>query len=134
MLEDDPYGLVRFEGEALPTLLELATAGTSSTARSFSKTVAPGLRVGYFVLPDELADEVEALASASYITPVLLSQATVYEFLRRGLLEPNLGASQALLRARRDAMVAALERHLPEATWTGPRAATSCGSISPRAC
>jgi 2-aminoadipate transaminase len=120
VLEDDPYGLVRFEGEALPTVFELAKGRNVVYSSSFSKTVAPGLRVGYFVLPDALADEVVALATSSYITPVLLSQATIYEFLRREAFEPNLERVQGLLRERRDAMVAALERHLPEATWTVP--------------
>jgi 2-aminoadipate transaminase len=120
VIEDDPYGLVRFEGEALPTVFELAGGRNIVYSSSFSKTVAPGLRVGYFVLPVELAAEVEAAATASYITPGLLSQATVYEFLRRGAFEPNLERVQGLLRSRRDAMVESLVRHLPEATWTVP--------------
>ena len=61
-----------------------------------------------------------AAATASYITPALFSQATVYEFIRRGSFEPNLERICGLLRERRDAMVSALERHLPEATWTVP--------------
>jgi len=120
VLEDDPYGLVRFEGEALPTVFELAGGENVVYSSSFSKTIAPGLRVGYLVLPDALAVEVEAIAAAAYITPALLSQATVYEFLRRGNLEPNLERVSGLLQARRDAMVAALERHLPEASWAVP--------------
>jgi DNA-binding transcriptional MocR family regulator len=120
VLEDDPYGLVRFEGESLPTVFELARGRNVVYSSSFSKTVAPGLRVGYFVLPTELAGEVVAAATASYITPALLSQATVYEFVSRGAFEPNLERVRGLLRERRDAMVAALERHLPEATWTVP--------------
>ena len=57
---------------------------------SFSKTVAPGLRVGYAIVPAALASQIEPLAAATYITPALLAQATVHEFLRRGLLEPSL--------------------------------------------
>jgi DNA-binding transcriptional MocR family regulator len=120
VLEDDPYGLVRFEGKPDPTVFELARGENVVYSSSFSKTVAPGLRVGYFVLPSALAERVVAAATASYITPALLSQATVYEFLRRGSLEPNLEHINGLLRERRDAMVSALERHLPEATWTVP--------------
>jgi DNA-binding transcriptional MocR family regulator len=120
VLEDDPYGLVRFEGEPLPTVFELAEGRNVVYSSSFSKTVAPGLRVGYLVLPDELAEEVVALATSSYITPALLSQATIYEFLRRGAFEANLERVRGLLRERRDAMVSALERHLPEAAWTVP--------------
>jgi 2-aminoadipate transaminase len=120
VLEDDPYGLVRFEGKPPPTIFELARGENVVYSSSFSKTVAPGLRVGYLVLPLALAERVVAAATASYITPALFSQATVYEFIRRGSFEPNLERICALLRERRDAMVSALERHLPEATWTVP--------------
>jgi 2-aminoadipate transaminase len=120
VLEDDPYGLVRFEGKPLPTVFELARGKNVVYSSSFSKTVAPGLRVGYLVLPEELAGRVEAAAASAYITPALLSQATVYAFLRRGKLGPSLERACGLLRDRRDAMVAALARHLPEATWTVP--------------
>lgn len=120
VLEDDPYGLVRFEGEAPPSLFELAAGGVVY-ASSFSKTVAPGLRVGYFVLPPELVAPVEALAVSSYISPVLLGQATIWELIRRGRFEPNLERVRGLLRERRDAMLAALEREFPpEARWSRP--------------
>jgi DNA-binding transcriptional MocR family regulator len=119
VLEDDPYGLVRFEGEPLPSLFELS-GGETAYSSSFSKTVAPGLRVGWFVLPESLARALEAAATATYITPVLLGQATVHEFVRRGRFEPNLERVRALLRARRDAMVEALERDLPGLRTTRP--------------
>lgn len=120
VLEDDPYGLVRYEGEALPTLHELDGGERVLYSSSFSKTVAPGLRVGYFVLPAGLERELEALAVSTYITPVLLGQATVFEFLRRGSFEPNLERVRPLLGARRDAMLAALARELPSAEWSHP--------------
>jgi 2-aminoadipate transaminase len=120
VLEDDPYGLVRFEGEAPPTLFELDGGERVIYSSSFSKTIAPGLRVGYFVLPEALERELEALAVSTYITPVLLGQGTVFEFLRRGRLEPNLERVRQLLAARRDAMLEALERELPSARWSRP--------------
>ena len=121
VLEDDPYGLVRFDGEAPPTLFELEGGTHVAYSSSFSKTIAPGLRVGYFVLPLILERELEALATSTYITPVLLGQATVFEFLRRGNFEPNLERVSALLRTRRDAMLEALERELPDARWSRPQ-------------
>jgi DNA-binding transcriptional MocR family regulator len=121
VLEDDPYGLVRYEGEALPTLFELDGGEHVIYSSSFSKTIAPGLRVGYFVLPQALDAELEAIAVSTYITPVLLGQATVFEFLRRGNLEPNLERVRGLLRVRRDAMLEALEQELPAATWSRPQ-------------
>ena len=120
VLEDDPYGLVRYDGTALPTLFELDGGEHVVYSSSFSKTVAPGLRVGYFVLPQALDAELEALAVSPYITPVLLGQATVYEFLRRGNFDSNLERVRGLLRARRDAMLDALEQELPSASWSRP--------------
>jgi len=121
VLEDDPYGLVRFEGRALPSLLELDGGERVLYSSSFSKTVAPGLRVGYAIVPAALASELEPLAASTYITPGLLAQATLDEFLRRGLLEPSLERITGLLRARRDAMLEALERELgAHARWNRP--------------
>jgi 2-aminoadipate transaminase len=119
VLEDDPYGLVRFEGEPLPSLFDLS-GGTVAYSSSFSKTIAPGLRVGWFVLPEDAAKAIEATATATYITPVLLGQATVFEFLSRGRFEPNLERVRGLLQARRDAMLEALDRELPALRHSRP--------------
>ncbi len=121
IVEDDPYGLVRFEGEPLPALRELAPPGRVVYSSSFSKTIAPGLRVGYLVLPEELAKAVEEIALATYLSPVVFTQAIVWEFLRRGLFEPNVERVSALLKLRRDAMLEGLEREFPDgATWSRP--------------
>jgi 2-aminoadipate transaminase len=121
MLEDDPYGLVRFGGEPAPSLFELASDRVVY-ASSFSKTVAPGVRVGYLILPGELHSALEAMAVSTYISPVLLGQATVYEFLRRGNFDANLDRVRGLLRARRDAMLDALGERLSGtgAAWSRP--------------
>jgi DNA-binding transcriptional MocR family regulator len=88
---------------------------------SFSKTVAPGLRVGYAIVPEALSGELEKRVASTYITPALLAQATVNEFLRRGLLEPSLERVGGMLRTRRDAMLEALERELSgHARWNRP--------------
>jgi DNA-binding transcriptional MocR family regulator len=119
VLEDDPYGLVRYEGDPLPSLYDLS-GGEVVYSSSFSKTIAPGLRVGWFVLPPDLAKQVEASATSTYITPVLLGQATVHEFVSRGLFEPNVERVAGLLRRRRDAMLSALDGELPSAQATRP--------------
>src|SRR5436305_15290896 len=74
VLEDDPYGLVRYEGEPLPSLSELAGGEQIAYCSSFSKTIAPGVRVGWYVLPSQLAAEIEALAVSTYISPPYLPQ------------------------------------------------------------
>jgi DNA-binding transcriptional MocR family regulator len=121
VLEDDPYGLVRYEGEAPPSLHELEGGHLVTYASSFSKTVAPGLRVGWFVAPAGLAAGLEARAVSNYISPPFISEATVFELIDRGAFQPNLERIKGLLRARRDAMLAALERDLAgAATWSEP--------------
>jgi 2-aminoadipate transaminase len=122
VLEDDPYALVRFEGEPLPSIWELAGGEGVIYSFSFSKIAAPGLRVGYLVGPAELIGRLEALAVQTYLTPALLSQATVHEFVSRGLLEPNVERVVGLLRERRDAMLESFEAELPqEANWSRPQ-------------
>ena len=121
VLEDDPYGLVRYDGDPVPSVFELADGDGIAYCSSFSKTVAPGVRVGWYVLPAPLAAEIEAIAVSTYISPPYLSQATVLEFLRRDGFGPNLERVNGLLRDRRDAMLEALARELPEdASWTRP--------------
>ena len=132
VVEDDPYSLVRYEGERLPSIYELAEGQGVVYSFSFSKIAAPGLRVGYLIGPAELIGRLEGLAVQTYLTPALLPQATVHEFVSRGRLEPNVERVVGLLQgaARRDARgvrAGASRRHDAGA---GPRAATSRGSTS----
>jgi 2-aminoadipate transaminase len=121
VLEDDPYGLVRFEGAAPPSLLELEGGTLVTYTSSFSKTVAPGVRTGYFVLPAANAAGFEERAVSTYISPPFLPEALVWEYIRRGRFEPNLERVRDELRARRDAMLGALERHFgDDASWSRP--------------
>lgn len=121
VLEDDPYGLVRYEGQAPPSIFELEGGSHVTFTSSFSKTVAPGLRVGYFVVPDALRAAYDERAVSTYISPSLLPQAVVHELFARGAFEPNLERIRGLLRARKDAMLSALESELPHAaTWSRP--------------
>jgi 2-aminoadipate transaminase len=122
VVEDDPYSLVRYEGEPLPSIYQLAEGEGVVYSFSFSKIVAPGLRVGYLVAPVELVSRLEALAVQTYLTPALLPQATVHEFVSRELLESNVARVVGLLRERRDAMLEALEADLPDgASWSRPQ-------------
>jgi DNA-binding transcriptional MocR family regulator len=119
IVEDDPYGLIRFEGEPQPSMFDLSEQAAIYTS-SFSKTIAPGLRVGFYIFPESLAAPLIDRANSTYITPALLSQAVVYEFIRRGSFEPNLVRVNGLLKLRRDAMLAALEKHFSGARWSHP--------------
>jgi 2-aminoadipate transaminase len=119
--EDDPYGGVRFEGEPLPTLHELTGGRNVIYSSSFSKVVAPGIRVGYAVLPEELVKPIEAVATETYISPSIFVEGALREFIRSGRYQEALERVRAGLRERRDAMLAALEEAMPKgATWSRP--------------
>ncbi len=121
VLEDDPYGLVRYEGKTPPSMHELEGGMLVTYTSSFSKTAAPGLRVGYFVLPASDAQAFEERAVSTYISPPFLAQATIAEFIARGHFGPNLERVCADLRARRDAMLDALAKGFPAtSSWSRP--------------
>jgi DNA-binding transcriptional MocR family regulator len=121
VLEDDPYGLVRFEGEEQPSLRSLEGGRLVTYTSSFSKTAAPGLRTGYFVLPEGDAPAFEERAVSTYISPPFLTHATIAEYVAQGRFEPNLERIRAGLKARRDAMLDALARTLRAgASWSRP--------------
>ena len=88
---------------------------------SFSKTVAPGIRVGYAILPEELMGAMQTLVFENYVSPVMFVEATLHEFAARGKFDPNVEAIQEALHARRNAMIMALAREMPEGTsWNEP--------------
>ncbi|MEA2388415.1 MAG: 2-aminoadipate transaminase, partial [Thermoleophilaceae bacterium] len=121
IFEDDPYGELRFEGESLPTMLELDTENRVVYASSYSKTVCPGIRVGYLVGPKATIAAVEQRATATYISPNMVAQSIVAEFCRSGALDRSIETVKVALRERRDATCAALERDLPDARFTSPQ-------------
>ena len=120
LFEDDPYRLVRFGGEEHETMLAQDGTGQVIHASSFSKTVSPGVRVGYLAgEPDEIA-RLAKRAGETYISPNMLSEAIVFALCESGALERNIEFVNGALRDRRDALVAALAEHLPEAEFVVP--------------
>ena len=88
---------------------------------SFSKTVAPGIRVGFAILPEDLMGTMQSLVFENYVSPVMFVEATLHEFVSRGRFDPNVERIRDGLRIRRDAMIAALAREMPEGTsWNEP--------------
>jgi 2-aminoadipate transaminase len=120
IFEDDPYVELRFEGESLPTMLSLGGAETVVYASSFSKTVCPGIRVGYLVGPADLIGRIRKLATNTYISPNMVAQSIVAEFCHSGAIERSIATVKEALRERRDATARALERHLPDARFVTP--------------
>lgn len=123
ILEDDPYGLLRFSGEAVPTLEELNDGSVCVVGvRTFSKFLAPGLRVGWVTAdPAVVARMVDAKQGLDTCTNVPM-QRVVAAFLERGLLDRHLEHLRAEYRERKLIMQRSLQRHLGdlEARWTDP--------------
>jgi DNA-binding transcriptional MocR family regulator len=121
IFEDDPYVELRFAGEQHPRMLELDEGGeTVVYASSFSKTVCPGIRVGYLVGPTHLIASIRKRATETYISPNMVAQAIVAEFCNSGAIERSIAAVKAALLERRDATCDALSRHLPDARFVVP--------------
>ncbi len=120
IFEDDPYIAIRFEGESLPTMLSQDDAGKVVYASSFSKTVCPGIRVGYLVGPQAVIKQIQGIATNTYISPNMVAQSIVNQFARSGRMGGAIATVKDALRDRRDALVAALERELPEARFSPP--------------
>ncbi len=119
VFEDDPYVDLRFSGEKLPTMLSMNPERVVY-ASSFSKTVCPGIRVGYLVGPTELIAQIAKLATNTYISPSMVSQSIVYEFCASGAIDRSIETVRTALAKRARTLAAALERELPEARFVAP--------------
>jgi DNA-binding transcriptional MocR family regulator len=120
LFEDDPYIDIRFEGEGLPTMLSQDTSGKVVYASSFSKTVCPGIRVGYLVGAAAVIKQIQGIATNTYISPNMVAQSIVNQFVRSGRMDSAVETVKNALRDRRDALVEALREHMPEARFTPP--------------
>lgn len=120
IFEDDPYIELRFEGERLPTMLSLDEDDKVVYASSFSKTVCPGIRVGYLAGSVEVISAIQKLATETYISPSMVSESIVNEFCRSGSIDKSVETVKEALRERLGRLTSALERELPDARFTAP--------------
>ncbi|HWP66793.1 MAG TPA: PLP-dependent aminotransferase family protein [Candidatus Limnocylindria bacterium] len=119
VLEDAPYRVLRYRGTDEPTLLALAPERTLHMS-SFTKLLAPGVRMGYVLGPPPLVAKLSKAAEDTYISPGYLAEAITYEWCRRGRVEPQIARLRALYAPRLDACLDAIDRHLPAARPTRP--------------
>jgi len=120
IFEDDPYVDIRFRGEALPSMLSLDHDNVVVHASSFTKTVCPGVRVGYLIGPAALIDAIAKKATNLYISPGMVSEAIVYQFCVSGDIDRSIATVSAALAERATVLAAAIREHIPSAIFTEP--------------
>ncbi|HEX3813602.1 MAG TPA: PLP-dependent aminotransferase family protein [Mycobacteriales bacterium] len=120
IFEDDPYRDVRFTGTPLPTMFEADESEHVVYASSFSKTVCPGIRVGYLVGPAGVIAGIAKQATNTYISPNMVSQAIAYQFCVSGGLDESIKTVQVALAERSQRLGEALRREIPDARFTLP--------------
>jgi 2-aminoadipate transaminase len=145
IVEDDPYGQLRFEGEHLPPLVTLDAEfhGCAGGERAFtgnviylstlSKTLAPGLRIGWVVAPEAVVRKLVQIKQAADLHTSTFCQHVAYEVARDGFLDRHVKRLRAVYGVRRDAMVAAMERHFPKGIrWTRPKGGLFLWATAPK--
>jgi len=130
IVEDAPYRHLRYVGQEVPTIWSLAPSRVLHVS-SFSKVLAPGLRLGYLVGPTQPVAALAAWAVDTYIGPVFPTQGLVYEYCLRGLLEPNIGRLRTVYHPRLLAALSGLDKHLAGATWATPEGGFFVGVTLP---
>jgi len=119
VLEDNPYGLLGFEREPLPAMRSMDAEGVIYLG-SFSKTFAPGFRVGWAAAPHAVRDKLVLASEAAILCPSNASQMAIASYLDHSDWQGQIKKFREQYRERRDAMITALEEFIPEATWNVP--------------
>jgi 2-aminoadipate transaminase len=120
VLEDDPYGLLGFDGDPLPSLQSLDPDGVIYLG-SFSKTFAPGFRVGWAVAPHAVREKLVLASEAAILCPSAFSQASVSTYLATHDWMAQVRVFREIYRERAEATLNALADLLPRARWTTPK-------------
>ncbi|WP_417251817.1 PLP-dependent aminotransferase family protein [Castellaniella sp.] len=123
IIEDDPYGELRYAGEPQPGLLELGRPVGATVIRlgTFSKVLAPGMRLGYVVAPREIISKLVQIKQATDLHTASVTQMAVFETIRHGFLKAHLPKVRALYQRQCGYMLDALQQYFPaDASWTTP--------------
>jgi 2-aminoadipate transaminase len=121
LIEDDPYSALRFDGQPAAPIKSHDETGLVCYIGSFSKMIAPALRLGWILAPPTLSERITVLRESLDLESSSLIQRAVYRFVSQGRLEPHLRQLNQANRERRDVLLAELEAHFGEdAHWTRP--------------
>jgi 2-aminoadipate transaminase len=121
VVEDDPYGELRFEGQDITPIIAMHKENTIYLS-TFSKTLAPGLRLGWIVAPHRIMIRLIQAKQGADLHTSTLAQYLAYDICQRGLVRAHVKRIRSIYRERRDAMLAAMGEHFPpEVAWTHPQ-------------
>src|SRR5690554_6348014 len=123
IIEDDPYGELRYAGEPQPSLLDVGRRVGATVIRlgSFSKVLAPGLRIGYIVAPKPIISKLVQIKQATDLHTASLTQMAVYEAVKDGFLASHLPTVRDLYKKQCGYMLQAMETYFPDSVrWTRP--------------
>ncbi len=121
IIEDDPYGELRYEGEDLPPLIALDEDDSVMYLGTFSKTFAPGLRLGWVAGPESVIQKFTMAKQGADLHTSTFTQMLLYEIAKDGFLDEHRQLIRRVYKERRDIMLDSLEKHMPEGvTWTRP--------------
>ncbi len=121
IIDDNPYGDIRFEGKHLPTLKSIG--GDEVIAlRTFSKIISPGMRIGWMNSPVDILQHFEKVKQCTDLHSGTFVQYLIYEFLSQGMLEPHLKTVCVDYKRKRDVMLESMRKYFPKGvTWTEPQ-------------
>jgi len=122
IIEDDPYGEIRFEGEPIPSLLALGGKDRVVALRTFSKISFPGLRLGWIVAREDIMNKIIVGKQAADLCSPAMTQYIAYEFVSRGWLDDYINVVRREYPKKKNAMISALEQYFPVgSSWTDPQ-------------
>lgn len=122
IMEDNPYGDLRFAGEDLPTLKSLDSEGRVIYCGSFSKILSPGMRLGYVIGPQKLLEKVEMLKQVNDVHTPMLTQMMCVQFMKKYDINKYIAKNRKLYKEKCDTMISAMEEYFPKGKveWTVP--------------
>ncbi len=124
VFEDTPYRELRFEGESLPMVAVIDKKGYGFSLHTFSKILFPGMRLGWLVANKAIMDKLVLAKQSTDLCTSPFAQSIVYEYCRRGLLEPHIKRIVEVYRKKRNMMIQALKSYMPHEKglyWTEPQ-------------
>ncbi len=119
VLEDNPYGLLYFEGQPPHAMRSVEEDGVIYLG-TFSKTLAPGFRVGWALAPHAIREKIILANEAAVLSPSSFTQYVIHEYLSQADWKGQIDTFRGVYRERRDAMLHALDDYLPDLSWTNP--------------